>query len=88
MLLTPERTFLVSRSLKGLINFARHRSSLRSRASFQSRRDGETAFGCHRPKTDIVRVNVTKARCHFALHAETIGDVLRIVRVSGCRDCG
>jgi len=34
----------------------------------------------HRPKTDIVRVDVPKVRCHFALHAETIGDVLRIVR--------
>lgn len=85
MLLTPERTFLVSRSLKGLINFAR--TAVRC-ADWRVSNHGETAFGCHRPKTDIVRVNVTKARCHFALHAETIGDVLRIVCVSCCRDCG
>ena len=83
MLLTPERTFLVSRSLKGLINFA-PRSSLRSRASFQiSRRSVATD-----PKLTSSASTSPKARCHFALHAETIGDVLRIVRVSCCRDCG
>lgn len=57
MLLTPERTFLVSRSLK------RQRFD-KFRAPHFVALAGEfpnlTAFGCHRPKTDIVRVNVTE----------------------------